>query len=99
MRGRENLGWGQQAGQEWERGDEGVGKGRDRVQDGTGRKGRDAGRGGTTEQDDAPLLKRVHVAEDVRQYEIKQRPQLCEVVLRVVDVSVRKKIIGRYTHM
>jgi hypothetical protein len=49
---------------------------------GTGRKkGRDAGRGGTTEQDDVPLLKCLHIAEDVRQYEIKQRPQLCEVVL------------------
>jgi hypothetical protein len=36
----------------------------------------------TMGEHDAPLLKRLHILEDVRQYKTEQQPQLCEVILR-----------------
>jgi hypothetical protein len=45
------------------------------------------GRTGGEKNIDVPLLKRIHVVEDVRQDEIEQRPELREVVLWE-DVSV-----------
>jgi hypothetical protein len=73
-------------------GGKGVGKGReDKRKVGQGRHDEWQGRAGrddtvgegcrTMGEHDAPLLKHLHIIEDVRQYKTEQRPQLCEVIL------------------